>query len=155
MQAQLEKVKSYTRMVENRRVRFSSIEGIERADLPWACEVWREDVFRAPWAERNDMKLAMLFTRYIVRPDPQMVLLHEIEQLCQLRRDESLRALSVLQAFGAVDSYTLDGDDLRIYLNLTMSQRLRVLEMKNRFHLLAPRPREAPVPPVGGSLRNP
>jgi hypothetical protein len=118
---------------EKRRVRFSSIEGIGRADLPLACDVWRADVYNSPWAERDSMKLATQLVRYICNPDPNMVLLREVEHQCQLGRDEVKKALNSMRMYGAVDSFTLDRDDVRVYLNLTPLQRLRVLETKRRL----------------------
>jgi len=43
------------------------------------------------------------------------------------------KALNSMRMYGAVDSFTLDRDDVRVYLNLTPLQRLRVLETKRRL----------------------
>jgi hypothetical protein len=122
--------------VDARRVRFASIDGLDRADLPLACDVWRDDLFRAPWVERDVMRLAILFTRYICRPDPSMILLRELERTCQLSRADVSRVLTIMVGFGAVDSFALDRDDVRAFLHLSMLQRLRVLEAKQRFQEL-------------------
>ncbi|HRD77189.1 MAG TPA: hypothetical protein PK264_14870 [Hyphomicrobiaceae bacterium] len=118
---------------EKRRVRFTSIQGLERGDLPLACEVWCDDLYRSPWAERDTMKLATLFVRYICNPNPTAVLMQQIERQCQLARPELVRVLALMKSYGAVDSFMIERDDLRLYLNLTRLQRLRVLEVKHRL----------------------
>lgn len=122
--------------IEQRRVRFSSIDGIERDDLPLACEIWREDIFKSPWADREAMKLATLFVRYIANPDPSLVVLREIESQCQLTREEVMRSFTIMRSYGAIDSFTFQRDDVRVYLHLSLLQRLRVLETRSRFRQL-------------------
>lgn len=122
--------------IEQRRVRFSSIDGIERDDLPLACEIWREDIFASSWADREAMKLATLFVRYIANPDPSLVVLREIESQCQLTREEVVRSFTIMRSYGAIDSFTFQRDDVRVYLHLSLLQRLRVLEARSRFRQL-------------------
>ncbi|MFM9941475.1 MAG: hypothetical protein ACKVP7_18475 [Hyphomicrobiaceae bacterium] len=122
--------------IEQRRVRFSSIEGIERDDLPLACEVWREDIFRSPWADREAMKVATLFVRYIANPDPKLTVLREIESQCQLTREEVVRSFTIMRAYGAIDAFEFQRDDVRVYLHLSLLQRLRVLEARTRMRQL-------------------
>lgn len=125
-----------TLFTDQRRVRFSSIAGIEREDLPLACDVWRADIYNSSWAERDSMKLATQLVRYICNPDPNLVLLREVENNCQLGRDEVKRALTSMRMYGAIDTFSLDRDDVRVYLNLTPLQRLNVLETKRRLREL-------------------
>lgn len=122
--------------IEQRRVRFSSIDGIERDDIPLACEVWREDIVNSPWADREAMKLATLFVRYIANPDPSLVVLREIESQCQLTREEVMRSFTIMRSYGVIDSFSFQRDDVRVYLHLSLLQRLRVLEARSRFRQL-------------------
>ncbi len=116
--------------IEQRRVRFTSIEGIERDDIPLACEIWREDIVRSPWADGEAMKLATLFVRYVANPDPALTVLDEIERQCQLTRDEVIRSFTMMRAYGAIDAFEFLQDDVRVYLHLSLMQRLRVLEAR-------------------------
>lgn len=119
---------------DNRRARFSSIEGMEREDLPLAYEVWVEDHFAAPWATRETMKLAQHLVRYMASPKAYGVSLGELESLVQLNPDEVRKTLAVMQSFGAVDSFTMDRlVGINVMICLTYHQRLRVLEAKRRF----------------------
>lgn len=122
---------------EMRRVRFQSIDGLERADIPLACEVWVDDVFRSRWADPNAMKLAMHLARYICEPNPQLLQLTEIEACCQLLREDISRALMAMKAFGAVVNYSVARAETRATLNLSLLQRVRVLELKGRLGALA------------------
>ena len=123
--------------IEKRRVRFTSIQGLDRDDLALACEIWCDDLFRAPWVDRDSMKLATLFVRYIGNPNPTTVLMHQIERQCQLARGELGRVLTVMRSYGAIDNFMIERDDVRVNLCLTRLQRLRVLEVKRRLADLA------------------
>ena len=57
---------------EQRRVRFASIIGLERADLPLAGEVWQADMCVQPWCKREFIKLAMVFTSYMAEPSERL-----------------------------------------------------------------------------------
>lgn len=123
---------------DNRRARFSSIEGIERDDLPLAYEVWVEDHFAAPWATRETMKLAQHLVRYMASPKTYNMSLGELESLVQLNPEETRKTLAVMQSFGALDSFTLDRlAGVTVMINLTYHQRLRTLEAKRRFAAVA------------------
>lgn len=119
-----------------RRVRFACIDGLTRADLPLACEVWRDDLFRAPWADRETMKLAIQLTRYICDPDPAALSLREVERQCHMSRDDVIKTLRSMRNYGAAISYFVDRAEFRVLLELTLLQRLRVLEAKRRFRVL-------------------
>jgi hypothetical protein len=120
-------------MSEQRRIRFSTIEGLTREDLPLAAEIWLDDVFHSPWASREAMKLAAHFVRYMADPDPTRVIVREIEREYQLVRDDLQRALVLMRNFMAIDGYTIDKDDIKVALNLSLLQRLRVLEKRRRL----------------------
>lgn len=132
-------------MSELRRVRFASIEGLGREDLPLACEIWLDDLFRAPWVTRDAMKLGAYFVRYMADPDPQSMTLSEIERECHLIRDDIHRALKLMQSFTAADAFAIDTDDLRVALNLTILQRVRVLETRWRLNELSTAPAFEPA----------
>lgn len=128
----------FNAMLENRRARFSSIDGLERDDLPLAFEVWVEDHFSAPWATRESMKLAQHFVRYMAASSTYNLSLGELESIVQLNPEEVRKTLAVMQSFGAVESYTLDRlAGISVLLSLTYHQRLRVLEAKRRFAAVA------------------
>ena len=123
-------------MLENRRVRFQSIEGITRADLPLAAEIWLEDMHRQSWPTREALKLATHFKRYMARPDPKDMTLRAIERHCQLDRKVVLETLRQMQMFGAVEAFGIDGDQVRASLSLGVLQRLRTREASARFREL-------------------
>ena len=124
-------------MIEQRRVRFLSIAGISREDLPLACEVWISDLCSAPWVSREAMKLGCHMVRYICKPDPAVMNMRDIENQCQISHEDVRKALSLMRTFGAADNFYCDRTDLRVALNLTFFQRLRVLEAKHRFGMMA------------------
>jgi len=125
-------------MNEKRRARFSSIEGIERDDLPLAFEVWLEDQYHAPWATRESMKLSQHLVRYMAASSTYNLSLGELESLVQLNPEETRKTLAIMQSFGAVDSYTIDRlAGVNVQINLTYHQRLKVLEAKRRFAAVA------------------
>ena len=78
------------------------------------------------------MKLAAHFVRYMANPDPSHLILGQMERDFNLVRDDILRALVLMRTFAAIDAFTLDKDDLKVALNLSLMQRLRVLESRKR-----------------------
>lgn len=132
-------------VMDQRRIRFSTIEGLAREDLPLAAEIWLYDVFHAPWASREAMKLAAHFVRYMANPDPTRVIVREIEREYQLVRDDLQRALLLMRNFMAIDGYTIDKDDIKVALNLSLLQRLKVLETRRLLAELT-QPENAAVP---------
>lgn len=123
--------------MDQRRVRFVSIEGINREDLPLACEIWLDDLFRAPWVTREAMKLGTHLMRYIRKATPNALNLREIESAYCLNPEDVRKALLLKRTFGAVESFICEREDLRVALVLTFQQRLKVLEIKNRFATLS------------------
>jgi hypothetical protein len=136
---------------EQRRVRFSNIDGLERQDLAIAGEVWLEEICRAPWVTRDVKKLANHFVRYMRDPRPERMLLHEIESEVQLGRDDMLKTLKQMRTYGAVEAFSCERTDLRVSLNLTFLQRLRVLEVTRRFGELCGARGHSPRPWLGNS----
>lgn len=118
---------------ENRRVRFASINGLTREDLPIAGELWRDDACRAPWATRETMKIAALLIRYVTMPDPEQLTLGSIERHIQLTSGEVTLSLKLLRLYGAVEAYTVERDEIRVAMHLSLLQRLRVLEARRRM----------------------
>ena len=133
-------------MIDQRRLRFSDIVGLERHDLPLACEVWLEDIYRAPWISREAMKLSAYFVRYMNRPDANALTLREIESQCQLSPDDVRKALVLMRSFGAVEAFVIDRNDIRVGLCLSYLQRLRALEAKHRFAQLPASGKTTPWP---------
>ena len=120
-------------MHDLRKVRFAAIDGIERADLPLANEIWLDDLYRAPWASREAMKLGCQLVRYMVRPDPALLSLGQFETVCQLTPEEARKTMQLMKVFGVVESFACERADIRVSLTLSLLQRLRVLETKHRF----------------------
>jgi hypothetical protein len=121
-----------------RKVRFFCIDGVDRLDLPLAYEIWLDDIYRAPWGNREMMKLAAYLVRYMQMPEQTLLTPAEVESVCQLNAEEARKLLAAMRGFGAIESYTYDRKAIAIALNLNFLQRLRVLETKHRFgHLSA------------------
>jgi hypothetical protein len=125
---------------EHRRLRFSDILGIERSDLPFACDIWLEDIFKAPWITREAMKLSAYFVRYMTKPDANALTLREVEMQCQLPPDELRKSLVLMRSFNAVEGFLIDRNDIRVGLKLSHMQRLRTLEARSRFAALLKEP---------------
>lgn len=132
--------------MELRRVRFVSIEGLQRGDLEVAGEVWLLDVCAATWVTRDVMKLAAQFARYMAAPDAKMLTLPRIEQQIQLTRDEVKAALRLMKLYRVVEAFNIEGDGIRAALHLSALQRLRVLETWHRLDYLARLRAAGPVP---------
>jgi hypothetical protein len=122
---------------EQRKIRFACIDGIARNDLPLANEIWLQDVYRAPWASREMMKLAALFVRYMSNAEALNVSLGEIEIACQISPDEVRKTLNGMKGFGAIDTFVCDRQQIQCALNLTLLQRIQVLETRHRYGMLA------------------
>ncbi|MEZ5775072.1 MAG: hypothetical protein R3D33_10345 [Hyphomicrobiaceae bacterium] len=114
-------------------MRFASIEGLERSDLPIASEIWQRDIMASAWTTREVNKLVVHFVRYMLEPNVAALALREIEAQCQLSRDEVQKALTLMRGYGAVTDFLIDGGELRVALNLTFLQRLDVLVTVQRF----------------------
>lgn len=127
-------------MSDQRRLRFSDIQGIERTDLPFACDIWLEDIFRAPWISREAMKLSAYFVRYMNKPDMNALTLREVESQCQMPPEELRKALVLMRTFNAVEGFLIDRSDIRVGLKLSHMQRLRTLEARSRFAALLAEP---------------
>jgi hypothetical protein len=136
--------------IESRRVRFESIEGLQRRDIGLAGEVWLQDICESKWATREAMKLAAHLVRYMAAADLRQIAVSRIEHQIGLTRDEIQFALRQMRLFRAVEAYSTNGDELRVALHLSTLQRLRVLEARHRLEYLmrqtAPHPG---VPPAG------
>lgn len=120
-------------MIEQRRVRFASIDGITRSDLPIAAEIWLDDLSRQPWPTRDVLKLAIHLKRYMAEPNPKDLVTRVIERHTQLDRKAVMDALRQMLMYGAVEAYSLEGEVVRASLTLSVLQRLRTLEVRNRY----------------------
>lgn len=116
-----------------RLLRFASIEGIARADLPIAFEVWSNDLASSSWSTREMLKLANQFALYIADPDPDRLSFRSLEGNAGLDRDMVRECLRSFAMFGAVNSYDVETYSFTALLNLTYMQRLKVLELRARF----------------------
>lgn len=122
---------------DKRFVRFASIAGIDRAELPVAAEIWLEDIAASCWADRSIIKLATLLTQYIGDPDPSRLKFGALESASGLDRKQVGDTLHIMRNFGVVEDHDTTGDALRTGLNLSYLQRLRVLEVRKRFRELS------------------
>ncbi len=127
-------------MSEHRRLRFSDIQGIERSDLPFACDIWLEELFRATWATREVMKLGAYFVRYMSKPDANALGIREVEAQIQMPAEELRKTLVLMRNFNAVEGFLIERNDIRVGLKLSHMQRLRVLEARSRFAALLAEP---------------
>jgi hypothetical protein len=123
--------------VDMRKVRFQSIEGIAREDLPLAYEIWLDELYKAPWGNRETMKLAAYLVRYMQKPHLTPLTPSDVETVCQLNAEEARKMLTAMRGFGVIENFVYDRKQVVIELNLTFLQRLRVLETKHRFGHLA------------------
>ena len=124
-------------MIEQRRVRFASIDGISRADLPIAAEIWLEDLSRQRWINPGIQKFATFLMRYMTDSFVKDVTFRLAERYTGLDRKGVLEVLKTMQVFGAAEAYTIDGDVIRVSLALSVLQRLRTLEVQSRFRELS------------------
>ena len=133
-------------MIERRLLRFESIAGIKRNDLPIAAEIWLEDLVKGIWITRDVLKLATLFTSYIKYPNPQLLAIGSIERNCGLDKNQVTECLRAMQIYGAVVGFTCDGPVLKASLSLSYLQRLKVLETRLRFSELQDLCRDREMP---------
>ncbi|MEZ5855377.1 MAG: hypothetical protein R3D67_11805 [Hyphomicrobiaceae bacterium] len=122
--------------IEQRRVRFDSIEGLSREHLGTAGEIWLSDLCLAPWASREMMRLGAHLVGYMASPDPRLVKLQHIDAVIQVTREEIKTALRLMKLFGAAAAFSIDQDELRVALHLTSLQRLKILETVGRLDQL-------------------
>lgn len=87
-------------MIENRRIRFSSIDGLRRHDLPLAAEVWLEDLKSQIWVTRGILKLATHCVRYMSDPSPDLETFSRVERSVQLAARQVGEALRIMQMYG-------------------------------------------------------
>lgn len=128
-----------TVMIENRRVRFGNLPGVGKAEIVVAGEIWLEDVVRAPWASREAMKLAAHMINYMLTANRAILHIREMETQLQLNREEINRALNLLRLFRAISEYAIEKDEVTASLYLSMSQMMRLVEMRKRqLAMLAP-----------------
>ena len=131
-------------MQEKRRVRFSNMGELGRADVPIAGGIWLRDLCGASWATRESMRLATHFVRYMNQPDDNIVTFEQIESQCQLSRDDVLKALAMMRNYGFVDAFAFDDESLKAALHLSLLQRFETLEMTDRYVELMERRRKSP-----------
>lgn len=133
-------------MHNKRYVRFASISGIEVADLPIAAEIWLQDISTSPWATREIIKLANLFLRYMQDPNPDKLRLDQIDYSLGLDKSQVLDILRLMVIYGATESYQTDNGVVRAALKLSYLQRLRVLDVRDRFSALHDAKVNGPLP---------
>jgi hypothetical protein len=118
---------------DKRRVRFSSIQGIQRGDLPLAAEIWYSELIGQIWASRDVIKLAMLLTRYMSEPNEQLVSVNNIERSFNMDVRATLDTLRQMEMFGAIEAFSIKDNELHASLHLSLLQRVKVLETKARL----------------------
>ena len=135
---------------EARRVRFESIEGLQRRDLGIAGEVWFKDICEAKWSTRETMKLAAHLVRYMASGDQRQTAISRIEHQVQISKDEINQTLRLMRLYRVIEAYSIEGEELRAALHLSTLQRLRVLETRHRLdYLMRQTAPEVPLPGTG------
>ena len=117
-------------MSELRRARFETLDSIGTEDLSLVCEIWMDDLIRAPWAAREAMKLGSYFVRYMLEPQTTQLTLSAMEAIVQLTREDVRRSLALLQSFRAINSFAMERDGITVELRLSLLQQIRVLETR-------------------------
>ena len=120
-------------MHEQRFLRFADVDGLDRRDLAVAAEVWADELNQQVWVTRDVLKLAALFKRYLLHPDPRLLEISRIESECSVPRENIAETLRQMYIYGVLAGYAVEAKVLRVSLNLTILQRLRVLEASRRF----------------------
>ncbi|KAB2847925.1 MAG: hypothetical protein F9K44_12200 [Hyphomicrobiaceae bacterium] len=123
--------------IDQRRVRFINLDGFERADITMAAEIWLNDLVRSPWATPEAMKLAAHMVNYIRSASTSTLLFRELETQLQVTREQVSRSLSLMRIFGFVSAFVIEREDMRAGLYFNSSQRLRLLEAKDRLSELS------------------
>jgi hypothetical protein len=118
-------------MTEQRRVRFDTLDYLGPDDLEFACEIWVDELTRAPWASREAMKLGAYLTRYILDPENTQITLSALEAFVQLTREDVRRSLALMQTFRAISAFTMERDGIVTAIRLSLLQQIRVLETRN------------------------
>lgn len=118
---------------DKRRVRFASIHGISREDLPFAAEVWQSDLLGQIWTTPEIIKLSIVLVRYMRGADENLLCLRRIQDVCEVDQPAVCAALRKMQMFGAVEAYCTEGGILQASLCLSLLQRVRVLELRERL----------------------
>lgn len=119
--------------LDRRKVRFVSIAGLTTDDLPLANEIWLDDLYRAPWASREVMRLGAHLVAYMQRPKDIVLSSAHVETACQLGLEEARKTLQMMRNFGVVDTFVFERTDVTAGLVLSILQRLRVLETRERL----------------------
>ena len=120
-------------MRENRHIRFTDIAGLTRHDLPLAGEIWLSDLSKQSWATTNMLKLANYFKRYMEEPDPRLLDLNQMESRCNIDKDQISQTVRQMQMFGIITGYSVENGTVRASLNLTVMQRLQVMEVSRKL----------------------
>lgn len=120
-------------MAQQRHARFASIEGLRPQHLPIAGEIWLDEVAKASWTTREAIKLASYIARYMVKPESAPMSMAAIEGQLQLSPEQTKVTLKLMLMFGAFESMSVIKDDVRCALNLSLLQKLRVLETYQRL----------------------
>lgn len=123
-------------MIEMRRVRFGNVEGLRRAHLGTAGEIWLADLCSTVWATREAMKLGALLVRYMIAPDPTQLDFGNIEAQIQVGREDVKFAVRLMQLYRAIEAFSTETDGIRAALHLTSVQRLKVIETHVRLDAL-------------------
>ncbi len=132
--------------MDQRRVRFDSIEGLQRGDIGLAAEVWLRDICAARWATTQAMKIAAQLVRYMSLPDLRRLTSSSLEHQLMLTKEEIGAGLKLLRLYRAIEDYVIDSEGLKAALHLTTLQRLQVLEVRQRLEILGDRGATEPGP---------
>ena len=123
-------------MEDQRCVRFASIGHVEPEELQLIVDVWLEDALKAPWSNKDTMKLAGVLAHYIAKPSRDILNLKAMEDTHQLNADSARRALVLFSLYGLIDAFSTENNELRAALRLSQTQLVRVLKTKRELDAL-------------------
>lgn len=124
-------------MTDQRHARFSSIDGLRPGDLQMAGEVWLDEITKVAWTTREAIKLAGYMVRHMAKPQSAPMSLAAMEGQLQLSPEQTKVTLKLMLMFGALDALSIGRDEVRVALNLSLLQKLRVLEAQRRYEELS------------------
>jgi len=120
-------------MIENRRIRFNDMDGLDRSDLPLAAEIWLETVCGGRWSSAEVQKVAAILAGWVRDPSLAEAEHRAIEDKYRLTREEVSRAFSLLKLFGFIEAFTVDREGVKAALKLGTLIKIRVIETRQRY----------------------
>lgn len=120
-------------MIENRRIRFNDIDGLDRSDLPLAAELWLDTVCSGRWSTAEVQKVAAILAGWIRDPKLAEAEHRAIEDKYRLTREEVSRSFNLLKLFGFVEAFTVEREGIKAALKLGTLLKIRIIETRQRY----------------------